>query len=124
MKFIYEDLAPRKQAVIDYIEATWLAKGRDSHLNVVSRIAPDKMDALDELCSHLHVDHNKLRDILKSQIMSGNYKGAIKVVQGCQDKKFNTWGYLMITPITVPLALVSFILKAPLRVYWWIVRNV
>ncbi len=120
---IYEDLRPKKQAVIEYIEATW--SGELSYLNPAKdRFCPQKLAELDRLCLELKVDHDKLSALLKSQIMSGNVKGAVRVVIGTQDRKFNNWGKLLSLPLTFPIYIGCLVLAAPVILYRWIVRNV
>ena len=119
---IYEDLRPKKQAVIDYIESTW---SEPLHYSTPSQdtFSPEKMGRLKRLCKELPVDQDKLMALLKSQIMSGNIRGAVKVVQGTQDQKFNNWGKLLVAPIMVPINLVLMALAAPVLLVRWIARN-
>lgn len=129
---IYEDLEPRKQAVVAYIKVICQVTEKTT-LGVVSGIpltttrvkkpSGDEWAELRRLCTFLHVNQDNLQALLKSQIISGNGQGAIKVVNGTQGKKFNAWGHLLVSPIVVPIAVVVTILSAPARFIKWIVRN-
>lgn len=119
---IYEDLEPKKKAVIDYILATW-SEEVNYRTPMKDRMDQAKLEGLHVLCKELHVNHDKLRVLLKSQILTGNIQGAIRLVRGCQDKRFNAWGHLLIAPITLPLAIATAILWAPVTLYRWVARN-
>lgn len=121
---IYEDLEPRKQAVIAYIKVICEVTDKNPVGFSAKMPSVDEWVELRRLLSFLREPSDKLEALLKSQIMSGNVQGAIKVIRGCQSRKFNGWGYLLISPITVPILIIANIFWAPVALFKWIARNV
>ena len=120
---IYQDLRPKKQIVVNYLRQTWPEEV--SYLNPAKdRLDIDKLAGLRNVCTGIHCDHDKLHTLLKSQIMSGNIQGAVKVVNGTPDQKFNNWGNVLVSPITVPIFIVMKICEIPERFLKWLARNV
>lgn len=117
MRFYYKDLQPAKDRVIAFLkEADWDVK-------TTKEVRDANMLALQELCESLHVPLDKMMALMKSQIMSGNISGAMKVVNGTPSRKFNGWGRLITAPITIPIIIISTIMYAPIALYNWTMRN-
>ena len=120
---IYEDLEPRKQEIIDYIKVIYEVTDESFRSHSAKPPTVDEWVELRRLCSFLKEDEDKLQTLIKSQLMSGNVRGAIKLIKICQGQKFNSWGYLLVSPITVPFSILIGIIWAPIALFKWVARN-
>lgn len=128
---IYEDLEPRKQAIIDYLKVVCEVTepgtlGKYSgwpYSTSIEKIIPQEWAEIRRLCTFLREDTDKLESIIRSQLMLGNLQGAILVIKSCQSQKFNAWGRLLIAPITIPISIIVWVIETPMALFKWILRN-